>query len=645
LSDFSQRQGSVLAISHDGKTILIEDPTGSIVLCARNTGKPLRPPLHVGGKVKSATFSPNGNTVLIGGTVAGGAGNVWLWGVADGNLIWSKPQPSTVLAVAFSHNGKTILTGSLDGKVQLWNGTPDGLPARTINHGKGVGRANEVSAVAISLGDKILASGGRDGLVRLWDLRTGEPLRHINKKTQARKTHGDDYMAPLGHRDKITTLAFSSDGQTILTGSWDRTARLWDTVNGKPLGPPLLHEDKVVAAAFERQAGIFWTGTRAGAVRSWEQGASCKLPLRHNGTVWGASFSPDGKTIATGTVLPREKGEVRVWDAVTGKPGWLKPQDYPVVSVAFSPDGKTILTGSGPAGKKWGEVCLLDAATGERLDNIPKQTRGIKGVLFHPTGEIFLSSCTDGTVQLWDTVKVRAKQADKPFRVLEHHKKGVGLEHDKKGVGAVAFSPNGKFIATGGEDKTALLWNMESDEPILKFLVPPQPVCNVGFSPDSQTLVVVDYGGGVGVFDTTTGKPTPTRIIERGNVFWSVAVAPNGKGVLTGSGDGSETYGEARLWDWGTLKPLGPPWPHHGGVLRVAFNSKGDRFLTGSYDENVRIWDVPTPVRGDAERVVLWTQIITGLELDDQGVVRVLDERTWRQRRQRLSELGGPPVP
>jgi WD40 repeat protein len=459
----------------------------------------------------------------------------------------------------------------------------------------------------------------------------------MNNLKQVRKSRGTDYVELRGHQGKITAVAFSSDGKTILTGSWDNTVRLWNVRNGMPVGPPLLHEDKVEAVAFECQGEKFWTGTRAGSVRSWEQAALCKHVLPHRGVVWGAAFSPDDKTLVTGTVLRGEKGEVRIWDALTGKDGWCKQQPHPVVTVAFSPDGKTILTGSGSPNKKWGEIRLLHAATGTRLDKIPLQKRAIKGVLFHPNGKFFVTSCADGTVQLWDTVKVRDQKTEKPFLELEKHLQGVG---------AVALSPDARLLATGGEDKTALLWNAETGAFVRPFFVPQVEVCGVAFSPDSQTTVIADFRGDVRLFKSETGKPSSKRILNHDTPVWSIAVSPNGKLILTGSGDDSKAKGEARLWDWDTLKPLGPPLTHFSTVSRVAFNAKGDQFLTGSYDGNVRIWDVPSSsVQGDVERIVLWTQVITGQQLDDQGNVRVLDERTWQQRRQSLSELGGPPVP
>ncbi len=120
-----------------------------------------------------------------------------------------------------------------------------------------------------------------------------------------------------------------------------------------------------------------------------------------------------------------------------------------------------------------------------------------------------------------------------------------------------------------------------------------------------------------------------------------VAFSPDGKNMLTGSSDGT-----ARLWDVVTQKPLGAPFRHDAVVHGVAFRPDGKALLTGSYDGTARLWKgPPAPIQGDVERIVLWTQVIIGQELDDNGSVQSLSTETWRERRQQLQALGGPPIP
>ena len=116
-----------------------------------------------------------------------------------------------------------------------------------------------------------------------------------------------------------------------------------------------------------------------------------------------------------------------------------------------------------------------------------------------------------------------------------------------------------------------------------------------------------------------------------------MAFSPNGQTVATASADGT-----ARLWATTTAKPLGMALRHQGPVRSVAFSPDGQTILTGSYDGTGRLWHLPVPVTGDIQRIGLWLQVLSGMELDSDGMVHVLDAPTWHQRRQGLQELGGP---
>jgi WD40 repeat protein len=161
---------------------------------------------------------------------------------------------------------------------------------------------------------------------------------------------------------------------------------------------------------------------------------------------------------------------------------------------------------------------------------------------------------------------------------------------------ACVFDPEGRQVLTGCQDGTARLWDVAARRPLLEALRHDAEVCAVAFSPDGRTL-------------------------------------------LTGSLDGT-----ARFWDAGSGKPLGPALRHGEGVRAVAFDASGRRAATGGRDRAVHQWRLPPPpVEGSPERIRLWAEVLTGMELDPQGAVRELSADDLGSRRRRLEELGGPP--
>ncbi|KIX03991.1 uncharacterized protein Z518_07544 [Rhinocladiella mackenziei CBS 650.93] len=284
------------------------------------------------------------------------------------------------------------------------------------------GHRGSVRAVAFSPDGTTIVSGSGDRSVRIWDATTGGQLRVLT-----------------GHRYFVNSVAFSPDGTTIASGSGDRLVRIWDAATGTQLWELAGHTDPAYCVAFSPNGTTIASGSVDRSVRIWDAATGTQLRklAGHRDLVSSVAFSPDGTTIASGS---RDKS-VRIWDAATGTPLWeLTGHKYLVNSVAFSPDGTTIASGSGDR-----SVRIWDATTGTQLRGLVGHTDPACCVAFSPNGTTIASGSVDRSVRIWDAA------TGTPLRKLAGHRDWVN---------SVAFSPDGTTIASGSRDQSVRIWNV-----------------------------------------------------------------------------------------------------------------------------------------------------------------------------------------
>lgn len=233
-------------------------------------------------------------------------------------------------SLAFSSDGATLASSSVDGVARIW----DVATGRPVGEAS-TGFVTSAFGAAVSPDGKTFASGGIDGKVRLWDVAGGRPL-------------GEPIDA---HTTPIWSVAFSPNGAIVASGGTDNTVKLWDVAAGHALGEPLAgHTAMILSLAFSPDGATLASGSSDNTVRLWDVATGRPLgrPLTgHAGAIWGVAFSPDGKVVASGShdrsIILRNVGTGQP----IGRP--LRGQASVVYSVAFSPDGETLAAG-GPDG-------------------------------------------------------------------------------------------------------------------------------------------------------------------------------------------------------------------------------------------------------------------------------------------------------
>jgi WD40 repeat protein len=280
------------------------------------------------------------------------------------------PHGDQVRSVAFSPDGKTILTGCWDQTARLWDaqtGRPIGEP---LEH------PDRVFSVAFSPDGRTILTGCGDKTARLWDAHTGRPIGQT-----------------MEHPDRVNSVAFSPNGQTILTGCWDGTAQLWDAATSRRIGRPLGQTGAVLGVAYSPDGRSILTGGGDGTARLWDGGVGQPV---HRPLDYGAGmqvvFGPDGETI-----LMEGSGQVQLREIASGRLLGRPVDNAPVIlsAMALSPDGRMILTAG------WDKAARLwDAHTGRALGPPMNHPDGVRAVAFSPDGRTILTGGGDGTVRL-----------------------------------------------------------------------------------------------------------------------------------------------------------------------------------------------------------------------------------------------------
>jgi WD40 repeat protein len=496
------------------------------------------------------------------------------------------------MSIAISQDGMQIVSSHRDGVIRIWDALSGSQIFELLPE-----NVDDVYSVAVSPDGRWVVSGSDDMTVRLWDTNSG-----------------DQALPPMrGHTDAVYSVAFSPNSTRIASGSADNTVCLWDVTSGRQVLPPLQgHTNSVSAVKFNPEGTRIISGSYDKTIRVWDSmdGRAIVQPFQgHNNAILSIAISPNGETIASCS----SDQTICMWVAETGVHRLclqLSQMQYcHPTEVVFFPDSTHIAS-------MWADnrVRLWDAISGALLSTSSEHKNSFC-MTISPSGEQLAIGYDDATIGLWNTIFMSAEDpphmhnwiqctpltfspngnqiafvTEDVVTIWDAHCGGnvlAQLRGHECGISTIAFSPDGKLIASGTSRAIIRVWDTISwTETLSPFRGHQEGICSLAFSPDGSQIVSGGHNSIVCLWDSTHGHQVSVlHGACRGHTL-SVSFSPDGRRVLHAT-----SFGEVQVWDH-TSDPITSfrLFSAGEGLDSIRFSPDG-LYIEGDCGGFVQIWD------------------------------------------------------
>jgi WD40 repeat protein len=607
-----------VAFSPDSKLAVTGSFDKTLKLWDTTTGKELKTlggPAGHQNLVLSTAFSPDGQMIASGSS----DNTAKIWDVPAAGFLQELVHADAVQALALSADGQRLAAGVKDGTIKIW--TPvDGKEVLSLT-----GHAGPVTAVASNA--QAWVGAGADGTLRYWNPANGQPMASLvahsgpinglalHPSAPLAFTVGEDGLLKFwqvpspsarqlhAQADRVTALAVSADGNLVASAGADKSVRLTNFADGKPirelagasaalqsmsLSPALVaagttdgkvvlwnladgklvreipaHAGAVSGVALHPQNSQLLTAGADGLLKVWAMPPGPSRSLAHPEVVLSAAVSGDSGRLFTGSsdriVRAWNLGNNSVERQFTGHAG-------PVTAVMVSPNGQLLASGSADQ-----TIRVWDQATGKEKIVIGAHSDAVTSLAAHPGGSQLVSGSTDGTIKLWGL-------GGGPPRVFIHPEQ----------VTSVAIAPDGQKMLTGCLDKQARLWNISDGKLERTFPALTLAVTSVAFNHDGTYAAAGAADKSLTVWTTADAKEIK-KLSGLPGVVQSLTFAPVGPTPSVAAGLSDNTV---RVFDVAQGTETKNVQGHTAPVNTVLFSAKGDLLISGGADGAAHVWNV-----------------------------------------------------